>query len=136
MERIVTTPEADGLGEMIADIIRGNIASHPDRAQLLDGVTGRVNIKANDADVEIGMLFTGHQLSIGSAFPEPEIAVSADAETLLMLSTVPIRLGRPDPMTPEGRIIIAKMARGELVVRGQFAHPRLLTRLQKLLSVA
>jgi hypothetical protein len=135
VERIVTTPEADGLGEMIAGIIRGNIASRPARAKLLDGVIGRVNIRANDADVEIGMLFTGHQLSIGSPFPEPDIAVVADAETLLALSTVPLRFGRPDPMTPEGRVIIGKMARGDLVVRGQLVHPKLLTRLQKLLSV-
>jgi len=136
VERIITTPGADGLGEMIADIIRGNVASHPDRAKLLDGVIGRVNIRATDAAVEIGMLFTGHQVSIGSPFPEPDIAVAADAETLLALSTVPIRFGRPDPMTPEGRTLIGKMAHGELVVRGQFAHPKLLTRLQKLLSVA
>ena len=47
-----------------------------------------------------------------------------------------VRFGRPDPMTPEGRAILTKMMRKQLVVHGMVAHPKLLTRLQKLFTVA
>ena len=136
MDRIIVSPEAPGLGHMLADLIRGNIAAHPDRTALLDNARGRVNITAVDADVDVGLLFTGRELSIGSAVPKPDIAITCDAETLMSLSSVPLRMGRPDVLTPEGRAVVAKLMTGKLKVRGLVAHPKLMTQLQKLISVA
>ncbi len=136
VELVVTTPEAPPLGQMIADLVRSNIESEPARARLVHGVAGRVNINATDAGSETGILFTGSTVRIGAALPVPHLEVICDSETLMELANVKLRFGRPDPMTPEGRAILAKMMHKQLVVKGMMAHPKLLTRLQKLFTVA
>ena len=136
MELVVTTPEAPPLGQMIADLVRSNIQKEPARADLVHGVAGRININATDVESEIGMLFTGSELRIGAALPAPDLEVICDSATLMELANVRLRLGRPDPMTPEGRAILTKMVRKQLIVHGMVAHPKLLTRLQKLFTVA
>jgi hypothetical protein len=136
VELVVTSPEAPALGQMIAELVRSNIASDPARAQLVHGVAGRINIKATDAESEIGMLFTGTSLRIGPALPSPDLEVICDSATLMELANVRLRFGRPDPMTPEGRAILVKMMHKQLVVRGMMGHPKLLTRLQKLFTVS
>jgi hypothetical protein len=136
VELVITTPETPALGEMIAELVRSNISADPARAELLDGVAGRINIHATDAESEIGMLFTGASVRIGPALPSPDLEVICDSATLMELANVRLRFGRPDPATPEGRAVLAKMLRRELVVRGMLAHPKLLTRLQKLFTVS
>ena len=136
MELVVTTPDASPLGQMIADLVKTNIDKEPARAHLVRGVAGRININATDVGSEIGMLFTGTGLRIGPALPAPDLEVVCDAQTLMELASVKLRFGRPDPMTPQGRAILGKMMRKDLVVHGMVAHPKLLTRLQKLFTVA
>ena len=108
----------------------------PRRAHLVNGVAGRININATDVESEIGLLFTGTGLRIGPALPAPDLEIVCDSGTLMELANVRLRLGRPDPMTPEGRAILTKMMRKQLVVHGMMVHPKLLTRLQKLFTVA
>jgi hypothetical protein len=135
-ELVETAPDVSGLGEMIAQLVRSNIESDPARAGHVRGPAGRINIHATDADAQIGMLFTGVGLRIGEPLPNPDIVVECDSQTLMELANVRLLLGRPDPTTPEGRALIKKLLTRELVVHGQFAHPKLLTRLQKLFTVA
>jgi hypothetical protein len=136
VDLVITTPDAPPLGQMIADLVRSNIEKEPARADLVSGVAGRININATDAESEIGMLFTGSELRVGPALPAPDLEVVCDSGTLMELANVRLRFGRPDPMTPEGRAILTKMVRKQLVVRGMMVHPKLLTRLQKLFTVA
>lgn len=131
----MVTPEASGLGEMIADIVRSNIAAHPQRAGLLDGVRGRVNVIATDAGVATGLLFTGSGLSVGSAFDRAEVTIETDSETLLQMTSVPLRFGNPDPTTAEGRDVLRKIATRKLRIRG-LVHQKLIGRMQRLLTVA
>ena len=53
----------------------------------------------------------------------------------MALTSVPLRFGLPDATTAEGRAVVLKMLRGELRVKGMVAHPILLGRLNRLLSV-
>jgi len=136
VDQVVVAPGVPPLGEMLAGLVSANLASDPARARLLDGVAGRVNIRAQDIDSEVGLLFTGRELRVGDQHPAPDLRIVADSATLMDLANVKLRFGRPDPITPLGRQLIAKIARKELVVEGMLAHPKLLTRVQKLLSVA
>lgn len=136
MDLVVTAEDAPPLGQMIADLVKSNIDKEPSRTRLVHGVAGRININATDVESVIGMLFTGTNLRIGVALPAPDLEVVCDAQTLMELASVKLRFGRPDPLTPEGRAILAKMMRKDLVVHGMMAHPKLLTRLQKLFTVA
>ena len=137
MTLVVVDPDVEGLGVMLADLVRGNIEADPSRARLLEGVAGRVNLKAHDAEVAVGMEFRGGQLFVRARpFPKADLEVNTDADTLMGMSTVPLRFGMPDVATADGRGVLGKMLRGRLKVRGLVTKPKLLIRLQKLLSVA
>jgi hypothetical protein len=99
-------------------------------------VSGRINIRARDIEAEAGLLFTGREVRIGEQLPAPDLVIECDSATLMDLANVKLRLGRPDPMTPLGRQLLGKIARKQLMVKGMLVHPKLLTRLQKLMSVA
>jgi hypothetical protein len=136
VDQVTVAPGVAPLGEMLAGLVNANLAADPARARLLHGVSGRVNMRAVDAGAEVGLLFTGRDLRIGEPLAEPDLHIACDSVTLMDLANVKLRFGHPDPMTPLGRELIAKIARKKLVVKGMLVHPKLLTRLQKLLSVA
>lgn len=122
---------------MLADLVRGNIEANPSRARLLQRVSGRVNVRARDAGVEVGMEFRGGQLHVRAMpFPDAKLTIETDADTLMGMSTVPLRFGMPDVARADGRMVVKKMLRGELKVRGMVRGMPLMVRLQKLLSVA
>jgi hypothetical protein len=134
---VVTDPEIEGLGAMLADLVRGNLEADPSRARLLQGASGTINIRARDAEVEVGMEFRDGQLHVrATPFPDPTLAISTDAGTLMGMSTVPLRFGMPDVAQADGRTVVMKMLRGDLKVRGMVRGMPLMVRLQKLLSVA
>ena len=137
MSFVVTDPGLDGLGAMLADLVRANIEANPERARLLQGVEGKVNINARDAEVAVGMEFRGGQLYVNAApFPDAKLSIDTDAETLMGMSTVPLRFGMPDAMHADGRAVMQKMFKGTLKVKGMMRGMPLMIRLQKLLSVA
>jgi hypothetical protein len=61
--------------------------------------------------------------------------VESDADTLVGLSSVPLKFGLPDIGTKEGREVNGKLLRRRLRVKGLLLHPGKLARLNKLLSV-
>jgi hypothetical protein len=137
VELVVTDPELEGLGAMLADLVRGNLEADPARAQLLRGVAGTINVHARDAAVSVGMEFRDGRLHVNAKpFPKAKLDISTDADTLMGMSTVPLRFGMPDVGTADGRAVVGKMLRGTLKVRGMIGGMPLMIRLQKLLSVA
>lgn len=137
MEYVTTDPDLEGLGAMLADLVRANLAAHPDRVKLLSGVTGTINIVAADADVKVGLEFAAGRFNVfAQPFRRAGLEIVTDAETLMDLTTVPLWLGQPDVRTAAGRAVMLKMVRRDLKIKGGMAHPVLLSRLQKLLSAA
>ncbi|HJR18732.1 MAG TPA: hypothetical protein VJ922_03345 [Actinomycetota bacterium] len=137
MSLVVTDPDLAGLGAMLADLVRGNIEADPSRAKLLQGVSGKVNVHARDAEVAVGMEFKNGQLHVfAEPFRDATLTIETDSDTLMGMSTVPLRFGMPDVAQSEGRTVVKKMLRGDLKVRGMVRGMPLMVRLQKLLSVA
>jgi hypothetical protein len=136
MEQVLIEPGTDGLGAMVGELVKANLAAHPARAALLSGPAGSVVIDATDAGAKVGLIFTGKGLRVGAPLPRPDLAIACDAATLMELTAVPLRFGLPDPLDPKGRTIVGKLARRQLKVRGMVPHLALMIRLQKLLSVA
>jgi hypothetical protein len=133
---VVTDPDVEGLGVMLADLVRGNIEADPSRARLLHGLKGTVNVHAVDAEVDVSLEFRGGQMFVhAKPYPKADLDISTDAETIMGMSTVPLRLGMPDVSKADGRAVVRKMLRGELKVRGMMTKTKLLTRVQRLLSV-
>jgi hypothetical protein len=126
--------EPNGLAAMIGGLIEANLETHPERASLLRPAL--VGILASDAEVACTLRIGSGRVEVRNGLAgRPEVLVRADTETLTELTTAPLRMGFPDAMTAEGRAVSRKLITGDLKVKGLFTHPRVLARLNRLLSV-
>lgn len=134
---IVVDPGVEGLGAMLAELVRSNVERDPRCRALLRAPARSVNVRAPDAGVEVGIILGGGQFRVlPAAHARADLEVVTDSDTLMSLSSTPLRFGLPDLMTTEGRAVTKKMLTGELKVRGIVPNLGTLIRLQKLLSVA
>jgi hypothetical protein len=129
-------PEPNGLAAMIGALIEANLARHPQRVALLKPAV--IDLTAPDAGVSVSIEITPGLVSIGNGGSNGarHVHVRADSHALLQLSSVPLRLGLPDPLTSDGRRVLGKVLRLEIRIDGLLRHPGKLTRLSRLLSVA
>jgi hypothetical protein len=128
-------PEPSGLASMIGGLIEANLAAHPQRRALLRPAL--VGLVARDAGVAITLRIAPGRVTVADELAgNPQVVVRADSDTLTELSSIPLRFGFPDPTTPPGRAVTRKLLRGELQVRGLVRHPGVMSRLNRLLSVA
>jgi hypothetical protein len=127
--------EPSGLAEMLGGLIQANLEQHPERAALLKPAA--IGITAPDAEVSITIRLAPGKVTVanGIAGAPPDLLVRADSETLVALSSVPLRFGLPDVGTKEGREVNRKLLRKEIRVRGMYRHLGKLARFNKLLSV-
>jgi hypothetical protein len=126
--------EPNGLAAMIGGLIEGNLANHPERERLLRPAV--IGILAGDAGVGITLGIKPGRVEVANGVVgDPHVIVRADSGTLTELSSAPMRFGFPDALTPDGRAIIRKLARGDLKVKGLSRHPGTVSRLNRLLSV-
>jgi hypothetical protein len=127
--------EPNGLAAMIGGLIEANLAAHPERERLLRP-RAAIGIVAADAGVALTLRLAPGRVSVGNGLSgKPQVVIRAASETLTELSSVPLRFGFPDAMTPEGRAATTKLIRGELKVQGFALHPGIVSRLNRLLSV-
>lgn len=127
--------EPSGLALMLGGLIEANLRADPERAALLR--PGLVGIVAADAGVAITLRLAPGRVTVADGLlGRPQIVVRTDSETLTELSAAPLRLGFPDAMAAEGRAVLGKLRSGRLRVRGMLRHPVLLSRLNRLLSIA
>jgi hypothetical protein len=128
-------PEPSGLASMIGGIIEGNLVAHPERAALLRPAV--VGILATDAGVAITIRLAPTRITVANGLlGRPQVVVETDSETLAGLSSVPLRFGFPDAMTPDGREATRKLMRRDLRVHGLVRYPGIVSRLNRLLSVS
>jgi hypothetical protein len=127
--------EPNGLASMLGGILEGNLRAHPDRERLLSTLS-TYGIRARDIGVAVSIRLAPGKVTVRNGIiGKPQILVEADAETLVGLSSVPLRFGLPDVTTKEGREVNGKLLRGRLKVKGLVLHPRKLARLNELLTV-
>jgi hypothetical protein len=128
-------PAPNGLAAMLGGVIEGNLAAHPERERLL-AKPATYAIAAPDADVAVSIRLGPGRVTVrNGVVGKPHVRVTTDSETLLGLSSVPLKFGLPDVMTREGRAVNKKLLKGQLKVKGLLLHPGKLGRLNKLLSV-
>jgi hypothetical protein len=127
--------EPNGLAAMLGGVLEGNLRAHPERERLLSSVS-TYGIRAPDVGVEVSIRLAPGKVTVRNGIVgRPQILVVADADTLVGLSSVPLRFGVPDVTTREGREVNRKLLKGRLKVKGLFLHPGKLARLNKLLTV-
>lgn len=136
MKVAYTDAEPNGLATMIGGLIEANVSADPARARLL-APPAVVGIVAPDAEVACTVRLSPARVSVANGLVgRPLVLVRADTITLTDLTTVPLRLGFPDPLTRAGRSVSARLIRRDLKVRGLVRHPGVVSRINRLLSVA
>lgn len=128
--------EPSGLASMVGGLIEANLVRHPDRLRLLRPAV--VDLSAPDAGVSISVAIEPQRIVVAGAAGanrRPHLHVRADSSDLLLLASVPLRRGFPDPFHREGRAVIRRLLRGRIEVDGLLRHLGTLRRLSRLLSV-
>jgi hypothetical protein len=126
--------EPNGLATMLGGLIEANLQAHPDRERFLKPSV--VVVTAPDAEVSVTLRTSPGRVDVSNGVKgRPDLVVRADSDTLIELSSVPLRFGLPDTMTKEGRAVTGKLMKGEIKVKGMVRAPGKLARLNKLLSV-
>lgn len=138
-------PGADenALAVLLADIIRSNVRAYPRKAKSLFAMRATVHVVAFDSAETVSLRFdhgrlTLHEGNIGV----PAVTLCGEREALLCLTTLPVskRLGIPWPRVTEARDVAAVRAlyrllsTERLVVYGLLSHPRLVSRVLRVLS--
>jgi hypothetical protein len=137
MSVVYADQEPNGLAAMVGGLIEANLRQHPERRSLLRPAV--VELVAVDAGVSVRIALSPRQVTVsnGSSRPDPpRVRVLADSDGLLFLSSAPLRFGLPDPMSSDGRAVLAKVVRRQIRISGLIAHPLTVARFGRLLSVA
>jgi len=127
--------EPNGLAAMIGALVEGNLEAHPELERLL-ARPATFAIVAPDVDVAVSVRLAPGSVAVrNGVVGRPQVKVTADSDTLMGMSSVPLRFGLPDVTSAEGRGMIGKLFTGKLRVKGMITHAGTLARLNKLLSV-
>jgi hypothetical protein len=126
--------EPNGLASIIGGLIEGNLEQHPEREALLKPAV--IGITAPDVGVSITLQIAPGRVGVANGLQgKPHLLVQANSDTLIELSTVPLRFGLPDNMTKDGRAVTDSLLKGRIKVKGMTRHVSKLARLNKLLTV-
>ena len=136
--------ESSPLAVRLADLVRGNLRVRPAKLADFRALRGTVLVVARDTGDSLTMRFDHGRLTIhDGAVGVPTVSLLADIDDLMAIADVPMtRLGRlplPRIGDPTGRERLGRIAglvtSGELKVYGLAAHPRLVLRLLRVISV-
>jgi hypothetical protein len=133
---IVAYPDAEpsGLATMVGGLIDQNLERDPSRRRLLRPTVATITVP--DAGVAITLHLGPNVVEVrDGADADPHVAIVADSDRLLELTSAPLRFGFPDPLDRRGRAVLRDVVRGRVRIGGMMRHPRRLARLSSLLSV-
>ena len=131
----VEGPAPSGFASLVADLLEQNLARDPARRRLLRRSV--IVLEAADADVLVHLRTRSDGVRVGDGdVPDAHLRIAADAERLLILTTVPLRFGLPDALTSAGRAVLGDLVARRLRIRGLVRHPLRLARFTQLLTVA
>ncbi len=128
--------EENGLGNMVADLLRANVESSALKKKVFSRMKGAVGLVATDAEVQVTLALRSRTLRHPRRHPPGNSGlVTTDSDSILELSNVRIVGGLPYLFDKAGRGVVGKVARWEIRIRGLLRHPVTLTRLAIVLSV-
>lgn len=131
--------ENDAFAIVISELIRQNLADHPEKREQLARMHGRVALVAEDAGTTITLRFRDGKLTVHSGlFGIPDLVVRGPAEALIDLSRLPNhpRLPfLPDFRSPVARSLARALRDRKLRIRGLPGQLGLLLKLGHVLSI-
>lgn len=131
---VLADPEAAGLDAMLAALLTAAV-EQPEKARVLDAMSGTVTIVVPDAEVEVGLRFGNGVCQVySSAIPGSKVRIEMSSEELMGFSTIPLLHGLPSVLTPAGRAFTRKLLTREVRIAGLW-HLTLVRQLNTLLSL-
>ncbi|MBW2703800.1 MAG: hypothetical protein JRF33_23525 [Deltaproteobacteria bacterium] len=128
--------EENGLALMLADLLRQNMEENPEKRKVFNLIKSVVAITSTDAEVSLTLFFNrGNCVIFDGVVGRPALHIEAESETILGLSTVPIKLYLPDLMDPAGRGLVTNLFNKKLKITGLAFHPMTLLLLTNVMSV-
>jgi hypothetical protein len=131
--------ENDAFAIVISELIRQNLADHPEKGDALGRMSGRVALVAEDAGTTITLRFRAGTLTVHSGLHGiPDLVVRGPGEALIDLSRLPNhpRLPfLPDLRSPVARSLVRALREGKLRIRGLPGQLGLLLKLGHILSI-
>lgn len=121
---------------ILADLLKENLAQHPEKRGIFRKMRGGVVIDLVDIETVVTLLFTEGALQIEAGVSEnPALVIRTASDRVMDLNALRIVGGLPWYFDGAGRKVVAHLLTGRLKIAGMFAHPVLLTRLTILMSV-
>ena len=128
--------EEAGMAVMLAEMIKTNLKNKPERLKDFNKLKGTIWITAGDADVDMTMDFDRGSLKVSSGkVGRPMLQISTDSTTLMSLANINIKFGMPNYFDETGRMVVKKLLKKELKIKGMFTHTMALTYMTKIMSV-
>lgn len=133
-EVVLADPESAGLSSMLAALLAGAVEK-PEKARVLDRMNGTVTIAVPDAEVEVGLRFSGGTCRVHDGpIPGSKVRIVMPSETLMGFSMIPLLAGMPSPLTAAGRTFTRQLLTRQVRIQG-LRHLYLITQLNTLLSL-
>lgn len=128
--------EENGLANMVAELLKANVASSGYKKRVFSRMKGAVGLLATDAEVQVTLTFDrGRCVIHDGLLPGTAITVSADSDSIIELSNVRVVGGLPWLFDTAGRSVVGKALGRVIRIHGLLRHPVTLTRLGIVLSV-
>ena len=134
MRVTVVGSEPSGLTMLLSDLVEQNLGRGRERSRQLR--LSVVVLDVRDAAVTVHVRIDRDEVRVDGDVPDAHVRVRTDSERLLALTSVPLRLGLPDPTRPDGRAVLRDLVLRRVRVHGLLRHPVRLARITSLLSVA
>jgi hypothetical protein len=137
MVDVTLAPSAEEvpMAGMLAEMLKANLEK-PEKLKVFNSLKAKVFLHAEDADTSMTMDFDKGKLVVyGGKEGKPDIAIVTDAETLLELANINIKMGMPYYFDKAGMAIVKKLLKGDLKIKGMFTHIGALTKVTKVMSL-
>lgn len=121
---------------MLGGLIEANVAARPEKRADFERLRARVGIDAVDAEESATLDFEGGHLTVRNGLlPGRQITITAESETVLMLSNLRIGpFGMPVYTDETGRSVVAKLLSRRLRIAG-LLRLGMLNRVTRIFSV-
>jgi hypothetical protein len=138
MEEGFIENRAEGLpfAGILTDLLTANLTQRPEKRAVFGKMRGAVAIELADIEAAVTLVFAGGKLRIEEGIVGcPEIVIRTTSDRVMDLNALRIVGGLPWYFDGAGLKVVGHLLGGRLKIAGMFAHPALLTRLTKIMSV-
>jgi hypothetical protein len=131
-----SSAEENGMANMVAELIRTNIAASAYKASCFRLLDVTVALEVPDAEVSATLVFKGGSCVIYDGVDgKTDLTIVADSESLLQLSNLSLVAGLPFYLDSNGVDVIGRLIDKKVKISGMVCHPLDMTLLTIVLSV-